>query len=253
MVKIAFCDDNQQERERYAQLVSKLAVKHHIPIELSHFSSGETLLFHCAEIPTSIDILYLDIIMDKMNGIDTAQKLREYGCTAQIVFLTDFENHAYEAFDVNAMHYLLKSETNSIKFENVFLKAVEQATRKTNELFICEFDGETRVIPLSQISYFEIWKRVVTVHFGDGETTRFYGCMEHLEKRLNEKNFIRTHRSYLVNLAWISRFQTQTIQLKSGQTVPVGITYGQRLEKSFSNYLSQFNVCDIRDFHKKSK
>ncbi len=247
MLKIALCDDNRGAIKRYADLIAQIAEKHQLKIELSYFYSGESLLFHYSEAPEQTDIIYLDILMGKTDGMETARRLRDCDCKAQIVFLTSYEDYVYEAFDVNALQYLLKENTSSEKFEEVFIKAAELAMKKDNELFTFEFDGKTSAVPVNQISYFEIWQRIVTVHYSDGKTAKFYDSMEHIENTLSGKDFVRSHRSYLVHLPYIVTFKQQTVQLKTGETVPVGVTYAQSLKRAFSDYISRFHIYSSKN------
>ena len=249
MLKIALCDDNRSTIRRYAELISQIAERHQIQIELSYFYSGESLLFHYSEAPEQTDIIYLDIMMGKTDGMETARKLRECECKAQIVFLTSYEDYVYEAFDVNALQYLLKENTSAEKFEEVFLRAAELASKKEEELFTFEFDGKTSAVPVHQISYFEIWQRIVTVHYGGGKTAKFYDSMEHIENKLSGKDFVRSHRSYLVHLPYIVTFKQQTVQLKTGEIVPIGVTYVQSLKKAFSDYISRFHIYNSKNLN----
>lgn len=253
VLKIVLCDDNSNSIRKYAELIAQIAEKNQLDIVISCLDSGESLLFHYADTPEQIDILYLDILMDETDGMETARKLRDCGCNAQIVFLTSCEDYVYDAFEVNAVQYLLKDDTRLEKFEQVFLRAVEMATIKEEELFPFDFDGETSVIPMNQISYFEIWKRLVTVHYGDGKTAKFYDRMERLEERLRGKDFARAHRSYLVHLPYIVMFRHQSLLLKTGEEVPVGGTYMQSLKCAFSNYIAHFHIYDTQKIKKKEK
>lgn len=253
MLKIALCDDNHNSIEQYAQLLLRVAEKNQIKMELSYFDSGESLLFHYSDVPEQVDIIYLDILMNKMDGLETARKLRDFGCKAQIIFLTSCEEYVYEAFDVNAIHYLLKEDTSIDKFEKVFLKAAEGVSKKEDERFVFEFGGETGIIPMEQISYFEIWQRLVTVHYGNGERAKFYATMEQLEEKLRGKNFVRVHRSFLVHLPYITKFQHQSLRLKTGEEVPIGITYMQSLKKIFSDYITRLHIYKPMNSGKEDK
>lgn len=246
MLKVVLCDDNKEAIRQYTELISKCAEKNHIELELSYFYSGETLLFHFCDAPPQVDIIYLDIIMDKTDGMETARRLRNFGCHAQIVFLTSCDDYVYDAFDVNAVQYLLKDEITESKFEKVFLRAVKLAAQKEEELFVCEFDGIKKAVPVKSILYFEIWKRVVTVHFGDGENVKFYASMEQLEQQFADKDFVRVHRSYLVSLSYIAQLQTRNLVLKTGASVPVGVTYVHQLKEVFSEYILRFHIYDYR-------
>lgn len=251
MLKIVLCDDDSNGVRRYAELISKIAKKNQFEVMISCFESGESLLFHYADTPEQIDILYLDILMNGINGMEIARKLRNYGCKAQIVFLTICEDYVYDAFDVNAIQYLLKENTSYEKFEFTFLKAAKLASISEDELFTFDFDGETSVIPIRQIAYFEIWQRCVTVHYGDAKTAKFYGRMEQLEEKLRGKDFVRSHRSFLVHLPYIAMFRHQNLMLKTGESVPVGVTYMETLKRKFADYITRFHVYGSQNIKEK--
>lgn len=86
MITIFLCDDNSQAVERYSTLIKRIAEKNQINITLSVFYSGESLIFHTSDSPDLPDIIYLDVLMGSLNGINTAKQLRELGCNAEIVF-----------------------------------------------------------------------------------------------------------------------------------------------------------------------
>lgn len=71
--------------------------------------------------------------------------------------------------------------------------------------------------------------------------------MEHIENKLSGKDFVRSHRSYLVHLPYIVTFKQQTVQLKTGETVPVGVTYAQSLKRAFSDYISRFHIYNSKN------
>ncbi|WRS28519.1 LytTR family DNA-binding domain-containing protein [Oscillospiraceae bacterium MB08-C2-2] len=242
MMKIALCDDNNKWIKQCAALLHDIAEKHQIKMELACFKNGESLLFQYGDAPETVDIIYLDVLMDKMDGMETARKLRSCGCNAQIIFLTSFEDYVFEAFDVHAIHYLLKEDTSQAKFESVFLRAAEHVSQKEEELFSYAFDGKTSVIPFHAISYFEIWRRLVTVHYESDKTAEFYSSMDKLERNLADHHFVRPHRGFLVHLPYISKFQAQSIVLKTGETIPVGTTYMQPLKEAFAQYIKRLHI-----------
>lgn len=250
MLKVVLCDDNSTSTRKYAELITQIAEKNRLNIVLSCLDSGESLLFHYADVPEQIDILYLDIIMNETDGMKTARMLRDCGCKAQIVFLTSCEDYVYDAFDVNAVQYLLKGDTSFNKFEQVFLRAAELASIKGQELFTFDYDGETSVIPVHQIAYFEIWRRLITIHYGNNETAKFYASMEQVEEKLRGKNFARAHRSYLVHLPYIAMFRHQSLLLKTGEVIPVGGTYLPSLKRAFSSYVTRFQIYNTQDVNK---
>ncbi|AEG59862.1 LytR/AlgR family response regulator transcription factor [Desulforamulus ruminis] len=242
MLTVFLCDDNRETLNQYAWLIEKIAKKNNIEVIISSFNSGEELLFHLADSPHQADIIYLDILMGKLNGMDTARKLRELECKSEIVFLTTSEDYVYDAYDISPVQYLLKSATSTDRFEQVFLRAVALVQKKETDMFICESGNIQKVIPVKNISFFEIWKRVVTVHYNGMETVNFYSTMEELQTRLLGKGFVRIHRSYIVNLPYISKFQQNSLFLKTGANIPIGVTYMKQVRQAFADYISRASI-----------
>ena len=242
MLTIFLCDDNKETLDQYARLIEKIAGKNNIEVTISSFNSGEELLFHLSDSPNQADIIYLDILMQQINGMDTAKRLRELGCKSEIVFLTTSEDYVYDAFDIAAVQYLLKSATPTDKFEQTFLRAAALVQEKVTDMFICESGNNRNVIPVKDITFFEIRKRVVTVHYNKNESIEFYSTMKQLEDQLLNKDFVRVHRSYIVNLPYISKFQQDSLFLKTGENIPVGVTYIKHIRKIFADYISRVSI-----------
>jgi DNA-binding LytR/AlgR family response regulator len=245
MVTIILCDDDARDVDKYSALITSIAKKNNIEILLSTFRNGEELLFKLCEAPNQVDIIYLDVLMHKLNGIETARELRKLGCKAEIVFLASSEDFVYDAFEVNPVQYLLKETATREKFEKVFLRTLELSAKKLTDMFLYESEGMKKLIPVREISFFEIWKRVIMVHYENEKTDEFYGKLEQLEEKLKDKNFVRVHRSYLVHLPYISRFQSQRLILKNGITIPVGTTYAASIQKAFSGYMTHSNIISF--------
>ena len=112
MLHIVLCDDDPAIISRYKELLAQLAEKHRMEYKLSCFGNAEQLLFALDDIQFGVDILYLDVQMDRLNGIEAAKKLRSSGCRAQIIFLTNAREYVFESFDVSPLQYLLKGDTS---------------------------------------------------------------------------------------------------------------------------------------------
>lgn len=144
MIHIYLCDDSQSSLNAYTGLISDIATKHHIEISLHTCPSGEALLFHLSECTYKADIIYLDILMEAVNGIETARELRRMGCHAEIIFLTTSEDFVFEAFDIAPVHYLRKGSTPKDKFEQVFLRALSLVEKKETEMFFLSLSGSKK-------------------------------------------------------------------------------------------------------------
>ncbi|MEG0074555.1 MAG: LytTR family DNA-binding domain-containing protein [Eubacterium sp.] len=239
MIKIYLCDDNEIILEKYETLIKHIAIDHQLDVKVLTFISGEQLLFQVEENIDDPDIIYLDILMGRLNGIDTAKKLRQKGCKAEIIFLTSSEEYVFESFDITPFHYILKEETDEDKFADILLKAVAVKDNKEKNTFIFKSGQALQKVYLEDICYFEITNRIVTLHKLGGEKIEFYQAMDKLEEELSAKGFVRTQRSFMVNLRYVDRIEKDAVHLSEGDMVPVGAKYIQNLKIALSKYLLQ--------------
>lgn len=213
---IAICDDEQEIRssiERNIRLLYENA-------DIIQFEDGKSLV----EYGGSFDILFLDIQMEGMSGMEAARELRRRGCKAAIIFVTAIEEYVFEAFDVGAFHYIVKP-FDRVKFFEILRKAVEEresinAKEAKDEPSIAVKTGATtKKIYLYKIIYLEVFNRKVIIHKTDGEI-EFYGKLIELEDRLSE-DFARCHRAYIVNLRHVLKYTANNITLEDGSSIPL--------------------------------
>ena len=229
------CDDDPADRKRYADYIEKLSQKYNIPIKLTSYQKGEALLFDVNDPKVAIDILFMDINMPDENGISVTKKIRqmkEDGFSGEIIFLTFDEKYAFEAFDVEAFHYIVKNKTSLEKFEEILLAAVLKTQEKNRKQLLLKGIGEYRRIDIDSIQYFEIYKRIVTVYYGNPtQTFEFYSTMEKIEEALLAFRFLRVHRSYLVNTDYIEIICRQEMTLRNQESIPIGRSYYDKVKK----------------------
>lgn len=235
-MKIALCDDNKEIIEKFKGVLQDIINKESLEISIRTFSSGENLLFELDENINEFDILYLDIEMGNINGIETAEVLRKKGCQSIIIFLTDNEKYVFQSFDVFPLHYILKSDITYEKFKEILFRAMEHKKKKDDEVFLCEFQDVKKIIPLNQIQYFDVQNRIITVHYIDGEFS-FYSKLDKIHEELKGKWFIRIHRSFIVNLHFVDRIVMKSLYLTTEEELPIGTTYLKTLKEAFSDYL----------------
>ena len=179
------------------------------------FSSGEELL--AAAKP--FDIIFLDIQMDGMNGIEAAKEVREKNADTVLIFITGIKEYVFEALDIYAFHYLIKPVMEQ-KFTEVFEQALKEAglrkMRQKKQLFI-NTRNKGITIDADNILYIESISRKVEIHTMQ-EVIEAYGALGELETQLGG-TFYRCHRGYLVNMAHIKEYKSDCITLTGGNTV----------------------------------
>lgn len=231
---IGFCDDEAEVIAEYKEIIEKICLRENFEYTISTYRSGEQLLFDLEEIVPSMDILFLDVAMPGKNGLEVAKELRDKDYTGEIIFLTYSKNAVYYAFDVKANNYLLKEAVTEGRIEEVFLNAAELVKEKREEYILLTGVGEHRNIPIGDIRYFEVNKKIVTVYYGN-QDFEFVSTIGKLENLLFNKGFIRISRPYLVSTKHIESFSYGEAVLKSREKLPVGRKYYKELKEKMKD------------------
>lgn len=225
-MKIALCDDHKENIMSYAGILDRICKKHRIELEIDPYISGNQMLFELEDNKRYPDLIYLDIDMPGHDGIATAHRLREYGYSSEIIFLTSSSSTEVilKAFDVQAFHYIVKDETSQEKFEEIFLQVYERCRKKSKETLIFSCAGETRKVFVEEINYFEARDHYITVHYND-DTFEFYSTFGKIENMLHGHGFLRTHRSFIVAQEKIMQISRNQVELRTGEAIPMGRAY----------------------------
>ncbi len=219
-MKIAICDDNPQYVQQHTKKINAMAQRHGLTVTIDQYANGEQLLFAQEDAATRADIIFLDIRMPGRDGVDIAHALREMKQDGEIIFFTHSTDNMLDAFDVDALHYIVKEQTSDEKIEEIFLRAIHRAEQKHQETIVLTCAGESRSVPVSQILYFESIRHVIQVHYAS-EVFEFYSTLGKIEELLFGHGFVRIHRSFLVSLRHAASLASYTLTLTNGEQLPV--------------------------------
>lgn len=230
MYRIAVCDDNESDAAYVAGFIEKWAAGHTLAVHIEKFPSAEAFLFRYEEDRT-FDMLFLDIEMHEMSGMELAAKIRKSNHAVQIVFVTGYMEYIAEGYDVEALHYLLKPVTEE-KLCSVLDRAVQRVKDRGKELYLQTTEGSVR-IPVGTIRYLEVQRNYVTIH--GGETYTVKKTLGELEKNLDE-SFFRTGRSFIVNLRFVKKITKSQVFLKDGTQVPLSRGLYEDINRAMIRY-----------------
>ena len=230
MIHIAICDDEKYMSDHIRAMASDFFRKKNREIQLRTFLSGEELLNYDGQ----IDILFLDIQMKGMDGLETARKLRADKFRGVLIFITVLKEMVFQSFEVQAYDYLVKPVD-----EKQFGKTMERlfASMQNNgeDSLLVQKGYEGRIIREEEIVFCEIIDRKIYLNLTSGEVVDYYERIEHLETKLGS-HFFRCHRSYLINLKHLKGYKNGTACMDNGKEVPVA----RLRSKEFSGVVLQY-------------
>ena len=211
---IAVVDDEKAIREHICGLVEERQPESRIE---AYATGGELLASG-----KRFDIVFLDIQMEGMNGIEAARSLREKNANLGVedtvlVFITGIKDYVFDAFDLYAFQYLLKPIDEG-KFAEALERAVREAAKK-KERRVLFIKSRNLTLDQSEILYIESRAKKVEIHTaGAAQAIEIYAAMDELEGQLGE-NFYRCHRAYIVNMDCITEYDGESITLTGGDRV----------------------------------
>lgn len=233
-LKIAICDDEKIYRDTVKSYIAKFSKSIDTSITIFEYDSGFKLLDDISN--KNFDLIILDIVMDEIDGIDTAKKIRILDKEVCIVFLTNYEKYAIRGYRLNVYEYLLKDSLNEDKLKDIIN---EVKKNKKTETIVLKMQKEIIKFDISSIYFFEVNNRMITVHYDfnrEYKTKSFYGKLEDIEKQLEGEIFYRSHRSYIVNIKKIRKIASREIFFDISQKAMVSRLKYLELKERYINY-----------------
>lgn len=233
MIRVAVCDDEKCMAGKIRKMAEDFFGKKNVRYSVVEYSSGEELLKN----NEGIDILFLDIGMQGMDGIETARRLRAQGFNGFLVFITVLKEMVFQSFEVQPFDYLVKP-------------VQEEYFKKTMGRLFCAMQGwfqlekasllvrkgcESNIISFQDIIYCEVIDRKVYLYLVSGEAISYYERIENLEKKLDGR-FFKCHRSYLINLNHLKSYRNNTAYMADGKEIPVS----RLRSREFSGVILQY-------------
>ena len=228
MVKIGICDDEPEMRKPLRQILEQVLQLQGVEYLISESESGEELTagISCLD----IDILFLDIEMRSLDGIETAKLLRRKGMKGIIIFVTAYPDFVVQGYEVHAFHYILKPYRKE-KIEEVLRQALHELDLSKERYFVIEQKARVIRIPLSQTIAFKSDRRKVEALLEE-DFVAFYGRIDEVCREL-PSCFIRIHNRYIVNLNYVTTLERDRCILGS-RSFPVSRAFRQELETAFA-------------------
>ena len=236
MYKVALCEDEKIFSDAQEKTCREILDKLHIAYHISLFHNSADFLNAFIEEHRQYDLILLDIVMDGMDGMALARRIRERDREVAVIFITFSPDYALQGYDVNALHYLLKPVDS-----NVLERLIDSDyhNRFLTHYFVFESDAGKLRTALKDIICLETVGRRVQVTLKNGKAT-YSGRLAELLEKLPKDKFVRCHQAFAVNIANVREITRQDAIAVNGKAIPVSRTYSKDVQKAFMRQLREY-------------
>ena len=215
MIRIAIVEDEKKERAQLQAFIQRFSNENNVEIKTEEFTDGIQLI---QEYERNFDVLFLDIEMEKLNGIDTARKIREKDKEVIILFITNLFQYAIEGYEVEAMDFVVKP-VNYLAFSSRMNKVLKKLDQKTCHLIPFQVKKETIMLNAHDIILVETNNKKTIIKMGI-EAVNCSESMQEVQKKLEAYGFYRCHSGFLINMNYITKLNSETVVVQKYE-VPV--------------------------------
>lgn len=239
-MRIAVCDDDEWEIEHLSGLFTEYQLSRRVTLECCFFQN--CIDFLCDLRGGEYDLVLLDIVMPAVSGIEAAQELREKDRDVKLIFISSSSEFAVESYRVDAYHYLLKPVDADVLFPLLDKIRKELPVQQEQGLVLIKRDGIVR-LSFAEIEYVEVINKKVSFHMTDGVIREVTAALADIEGTLMTRpEFIKTHRSYVINLGCVQTLDANCATTKSGHSIPIS---RQRYNQVKNAYMSFMNLTEV--------
>lgn len=218
MLKIAVCDDDRKMQELVKILIAKLENDREFELETDYFLKGEDLCVKHAK--SEYDIICLDIVMDGINGIETAKRIRATDKDVTIIFMSSYDDYLRELFGVKAAAFIDKP-IDPAKFKTALSEACDAILENSKMTYAYSYNKANKRVYIKEINYFENNAHLIKIHLNNG-VEQYYGTMANVWSRVHGLHkFVMPSISFVIHVDFIEEFQTSEILMKNGVRVPI--------------------------------
>ncbi|MCI8514026.1 MAG: response regulator transcription factor [Lachnospiraceae bacterium] len=234
VIKYAVCDDEPFMQEKICDYLSEYMKGRSLTSYcIDRFSNGRSLL----KSDCDFHLIFLDIQMERPDGMETARILRQRGNRSLLIFVTVLKECVFDAFEVRAHDYLLKPLERD-GFTRTMDRAFRFLAQQADKRILVQKGTLCEVILLSRILYCEVQGRKLYIHQSDGGVVDYYDKLEAFERRVDGR-FFRCHRSYLVNLDHVRGCRDGRVRLSQGEEIPVSRLRERDLMQALLYYMKE--------------
>lgn len=231
-MRIVICDDDAKFANELRVLAEKGLASFDIHPEFSVYNCGESVI---SDIP-QCDAIFLDIDMPDINGFEIAQKINETGDTF-IIFVTSYDELVYSSIKFHPFRFIRKSRLDNELPEVLNALASAAVKRAAGRRFKLHTKTTDVFLNVGEIKYMETFGHWIRVYVSDAECIECYGSLLDMEKQLSELDFVRIHKSYLVNCRYVYSIERGRVILTDKTELPLSRYKSDQVKSKVKNYI----------------
>ncbi len=218
-ITATICDDQESMVNMIAEALRAEFQRHNIFLQIDKYTQPLNFLKRVKE--KEYQLVFLDIDMPKMNGIDVGVRLKKLQERASLIFVSNYEGRVFESFQAQPFGFIRKSNflDDVEKLVKLYLKRMQ--TEESGAIIDLKVDGKIEKIFVEDILYIESQQDMQAIYLKDERSMRARYKMHRFEENLREKGFLRVHHGFLVNYRYITRIGKNEVELINGSLIPV--------------------------------
>ncbi len=232
MISVAIVEDDSGQREHLQRLLERYAKEKELELSVSPFPDGVDILEHY---DSQYAVIFMDIQLSVMNGLETAEKIRQKDEYVDLVFVTSYAQYAIDGYRVTASDFLVKPATYA-SVSRIMNKLMRKYEREKDDFLVLNNSRKLQRIRLKGVQYIESEGHYVKIHSDTGESM-FLASMKEIETQLEGRPFFRCSIGVIVNLARIEAIEQYQVQV-GGAWLPISRQKRKPLIDAVNRYLS---------------
>lgn len=208
MISAAIIDDSPAERDRIRECLAYVEGAEGVSFDLREFSSGLEFL-GTINGPVPFDLVFMDIDMPGMSGMETARALRQADASVLLIFITNMAQYAISGYEVDALDFILKP-INRYSFAIKLKRALSRLPQRSENYISVRAEGETRQLRISSIRWIDVSGHYVVYHTTEGDVTE-YTTLKEAAAKVKRSAFAYINRSCLIQMRYVDAVSKEAV------------------------------------------
>lgn len=233
VVRIAVVEDETDQYLYYRKLIETWSKVNNVEVSIRHVASAEEYLFQYKQ-QDAFDLLFLDICMKDMNGMELAREIRKYDRSVPIIFVTGASEYVYEGYEIGAVRYLLKP-LDEKKLDEALNACMGELKNQIEDYISFPYCGENRKLSKNDIISIQVEGHYLKMQTTD-QRYEWKASLKEMLARLGSDRFVLVNRSVAVNLSFVEKITREVCVLENGEMIPVSRGAYNAINDAFIRY-----------------